>query len=83
VAQLATYAATTAEAVCRSVRSAEEEVRRVKRKCAMNSIVQANIDRFRMLLESESDPAKRSMIVRLLAEEEVKLSRQPQGKKEA
>lgn len=39
----------------------------------MYSIIQANIDRFRLLLESETDPTKRSMINRLLAEEAAKL----------
>jgi hypothetical protein len=38
----------------------------------MESIVRANIDRFRRLLETETDPAKRAMIVKLLAEEEAK-----------
>jgi hypothetical protein len=38
----------------------------------MNRIVQANIARFNTLLESEIDPAKRAMIVCLLAEEKRK-----------
>ena len=38
----------------------------------MDQIVQANIDRFRWLLANETDPAKRSMISRLLAEETAK-----------
>jgi hypothetical protein len=46
----------------------------------MFSIVQENIDRFRVLLESETDPTKRSMILRLLAEEEAKLPPKPQQK---
>ena len=36
-------------------------------------IEQANIDRFKLLLETESDPTKRAMIIRLLADEEGKL----------
>jgi hypothetical protein len=39
----------------------------------MNKIVQANIDRFKLLLGTETDPTKRAMEIRLLAEEEVKL----------
>jgi len=35
----------------------------------MKRIIQANIDRFKLLLESESDTTKRSMLFRLLAEE--------------
>lgn len=38
----------------------------------MNHIVQANIVRFGVLLETETDPNKRAMIVRLLAEEKMK-----------
>jgi hypothetical protein len=40
----------------------------------MRSIVQANIDRFNLLLETETDQSKRRMIVRLLAEEMQKLT---------
>ena len=36
-------------------------------------VEQANIDRFKLLLETESDPTKRAMIIRLLADEEAKL----------
>lgn len=36
----------------------------------MHRIVQANIDRFKKLLETEVDPTKRAMVIRLLAEEE-------------
>jgi hypothetical protein len=39
----------------------------------MRRIIQANIDRFKKLLESETDPTKRAMEIRLLAEEEAKL----------
>ena len=36
----------------------------------MRSIIQANIDRFLELLITETDPTKRAMVIRLLAEEE-------------
>jgi len=36
-------------------------------------IAQANIDKFSLLLETETDPTKRAMLVRLRAEEESKL----------
>lgn len=39
----------------------------------MRSIIQANIDRFKDLLKTETDATKRTMEIRLLAEEEVKL----------
>jgi hypothetical protein len=39
----------------------------------MKRIVQANIDRYELLLETESEPTKRAMIIRLLAEEMDKL----------
>lgn len=39
----------------------------------MHRIIQANIDRFKELLKSETDPTKRAMEARLLAEEEEKL----------
>jgi hypothetical protein len=35
----------------------------------MHWIVQANIDRYTFLLQTESDPIKRVMMVRLLGEE--------------
>jgi hypothetical protein len=38
----------------------------------MDHIAQANIARFSRLLETETDPAKRIMIARLLAEERAK-----------
>lgn len=38
----------------------------------MRRIIQANIDRFKDLLKSETDATKQSMITRLLAEEEAK-----------
>jgi hypothetical protein len=40
----------------------------------MKRIIQANIDRFKLLLESETDPTKRAMLFRLLAEQEEKLA---------
>lgn len=39
----------------------------------MRRIVEANINRFKLLLESEADPAKREIEKRLLAEEQAKL----------
>jgi hypothetical protein len=39
----------------------------------MKRIIQANIDRFKLLLETESDPTKRAMLFHLLAEQETKL----------
>ena len=38
----------------------------------MRRIIQANIDRFKELLKMETDPTKRAMEMRLLAEEEAK-----------
>jgi hypothetical protein len=38
----------------------------------MRRIIQANIDRFKELLQTETDPTKRAMETRLLAEEEAK-----------
>jgi hypothetical protein len=38
----------------------------------MQRIAQANIDRFNLLLETETDPTKRAIVMRLLAEEQVK-----------
>jgi hypothetical protein len=43
----------------------------------MRSIIQANINRFKILLETEPDPTKRAMEERLLAEEEAKLTNWP------
>lgn len=42
------------------------------RKFAARKIIQANIDRFNSLLETTTDPTKRAMIIRLLAEETAK-----------
>lgn len=45
------------------------------RQCRMpEEIAKANIEHFRRLLESETDPKKRVTIERLLAEEESKLA---------
>lgn len=48
---------------------------------AVMDIVQANIDRFKLLLKTENDPVKRSMQARLLAEEEAKLAARSGDKK--
>ena len=40
----------------------------------MRRIIQANIDRFKLLLQTETDPTKRAVEIRLLAEEEAKLT---------
>jgi hypothetical protein len=39
----------------------------------MDKIIQANIDRYQLLLTTETDATKRAMIIRLLAEEQEKL----------
>ncbi len=39
----------------------------------MKRIIQANIDRFKQLLETETDPTKRKTLLRLLAEELAKM----------
>jgi hypothetical protein len=51
----------------------------------VDRIIQANIDRFNLLLETETeiDPAKRAMIIRLLAEEEEKRKQVKRGEKKA
>jgi len=38
----------------------------------MHKIVQANIDRYKSLLETETDPTKRALIAKLLEEEKTK-----------
>ncbi len=43
----------------------------------MRRIIQANIDRFEELLKTETDPTRRAMELRLLAEEKAKLERLP------
>jgi hypothetical protein len=47
----------------------------------MQSIVKANIERFKLLLTTEIDPTKRAMENRLLAEEEEKLVKMLKPKK--
>ena len=39
----------------------------------MKRIIQANIDRYKQLLETTTDPTKRTMLFRLLAEQETEL----------
>lgn len=41
----------------------------------MKGIIQANIDRFKLMLDEETDPAKRSMVRRLLIEQETELKK--------
>lgn len=40
---------------------------------AVRNIAQANVDRFEALLQTETEPTKRAMLVRLIAEEKEKL----------
>ena len=47
----------------------------------MDIIAQANVDRFQALLKTETDPTKRLMIIRLLAEENMKEPPQLQAKR--
>jgi hypothetical protein len=47
----------------------------------LRNIVQANIDRFNLLLKTETDPVKRAMEMRLLAEEQAKLKQEPKPNK--
>jgi hypothetical protein len=49
----------------------------------MRRIIQANIDRFKDLLKSETDAMKRTMEKRLLTEEEAKLKQSPPYDKKA
>jgi len=48
----------------------------------MKEIIQANIDRYKKLLETTTEPTKRVMIIRLCAEEEAKLKPIPDDKKQ-
>ena len=41
----------------------------------MQRIIQANIERFTLLLETETDPTKRAMLLRLLREQTAQLER--------
>jgi hypothetical protein len=47
----------------------------------MKWIIQANIDRFTDLLKTETDPTRRAMETRLLADEEAKLKNMPEDEK--
>jgi hypothetical protein len=47
----------------------------------MRRIIQANIDRLKELVKLETDPTKRAMELRLLAEEEAKKSQLPASDK--
>ena len=47
----------------------------------MRRIIQANVDRFKELLKTETNPTKRAMETRLLTEEEAKLRNLPADKK--
>jgi hypothetical protein len=49
----------------------------------MRRIIQANISRLKELLKTETEPAKRAMENKLLAEEEAKLAQEPKDKKAA
>jgi hypothetical protein len=49
----------------------------------MRRILEANIARFKPLLETELDPVKRAMELRILAEEEAKLAREPKESRAA
>ncbi len=45
----------------------------IRTEAFVDKIVQANIDRFNLLLEIETDPIKRAMIFRILDEEKERL----------
>ena len=47
----------------------------------MQSIIKANVERFKLLLSTETDPTKWAMEIRLLAEEEEKLVKMPKPEK--
>jgi hypothetical protein len=49
----------------------------------MRRIIEANIERLKALLKTEVDPTKRAMELRILAEEEAKLAREPKHSKAA
>jgi len=55
--------------------------RMLGRKLAMRWIIQANIDKLRELLKTETHEMKRAMETRLLAEEEAKLAKFPKPEK--
>ena len=54
---------------------------RSKKERSMDRIIQANIDRFKLLLKTETDQTKRAMAERLLAEEEAKQKQAPNPQK--
>ena len=47
----------------------------------MRRIIEANIDWFKQLLETTTEPTKRAMLIRLCAEEKEKLKLEPEDKK--
>jgi hypothetical protein len=49
----------------------------------MRRIIQANIARLKVLLKTELDPTRRSMEMKLLAEEEAKLASEPKDSRAA
>ena len=49
----------------------------------MHKIIQANIDRFKLLLKTDTEPTKRAMMIRLLVEEEAAKQVPKLEKKEA
>jgi hypothetical protein len=49
----------------------------------MRRIIQANVDRFQELLKVETDPTKRALLARLLAEEREKLKQPKLDEKKA
>ena len=49
----------------------------------MRRIILANIDRFKRLLETETDPTKRAIELKFLAEEEEKLKQSRPDEKKA
>lgn len=49
----------------------------------MQRIIQANIERFKLLLETETDPTKRAMLLRLLREQTAQLERVSDGAESA
>jgi hypothetical protein len=42
----------------------------------MKRVIQANINRFKLCLEAEADPTNRTVLFRLLAEQEAKLNQE-------
>ena len=48
-------------------------VQSVEEGICMHRIIQANIDRFKLLLKTKTNPTKRAMLIKLLAEEEARL----------